>query len=557
MQYTISYGNPNKHIIDIELLLKEINQELVTVYLPAWRPGRYTIQNFAKNILSLNAIDQDNNKLSVSKSTKDSWTIQTSGVGEVRIRYRYYAFLMDAGNSWLDEEQLYINFINCLLYHPDRLNEPCSVRIVVPEHYKFATGLKQTVHQTFVSDSYYILVDSPLVAANDLTEIHYEVKGYSFFLWIVGDFHKSSSEVINDFKRFTELQIEVMGGFPCKDYHFIYQCLPYKHYHGVEHWNSTVITMGPASELSKRPLYKEFLGVSSHELFHTWNVIRLRPKEMVPYDFQHENYHETGFVTEGITTYYGDLFLKRSGVFSLEEYLFELNKLLERHYLNEGRKNLSVAGSSYDLWLDGYEKGVPGRKVSIYNEGALLALILDLKIRIDSGHKKSLDDVMKLMWIRFGENKKGYSFKDYQLVCEEVHGTSLSDYFEHYILGTQPFEKELLVLFPHFGLKFELQSSIKPEERLFGIKLAIQESRYFIDAIAPHSPAELCLSTKDEILNYSEIDFENTERLLLEINRFGRKLNFELMADKGDYFAVYQVSLFGNSFEAQNHWLNN
>jgi predicted metalloprotease with PDZ domain len=346
-----------------------------------------------------------------------------------------------------------------------------------------------------------------------------------------------------------------MGGFPCKDYHFICQCLPYKHYHGVEHWNSTMITIGPASALNARPLYKEFLGVSSHELFHTWNVIRLRPKEMMPYDFQRENYHETGFVTEGVTTYYGDLFLKRSGVFSLEEYLFELNKLLERHYLNEGRKNLSVADSSYDLWIDGYEKGAPGRKVSIYNEGALLALILDLKIRVNTDHHKSLDDVMNLMWERFGKSEAGYSYGDYKHVCEEVYGASLKEYFDDYISGTTTFENELSALFPQIGLSFALSASAKPEEKHFGIKLIEQDRRVFIDSIAPDSPAEKALSIKDEILNIGAIDFTNSSSVVIDINRFGRKLSLEVHPNQGNYFATYQVELIPEKAEVLKKWL--
>jgi predicted metalloprotease with PDZ domain len=554
MHYTISYGNPNKHIIDIALQLSNIEQDHIILNLPSWRPGRYTIQNFAKNIMHIQADDENGNTIACEKVTKDKWRIESVGLNQLTIKYSYYAFLMDAGNSWLDEEQLYINFINCLLYADNRLSESCSVEIKVPEDYKFATGLEQVSPQLFKTDSYYHLVDSPLVATKKLNKINYEVQGYQFYLWIVGEFPRTEEDVVNDFRRFTALQIEVMGGFPCKDYHFICQCLPYKHYHGVEHWNSTMITIGPASALQERPLYKEFLGVSSHELFHTWNVIRLRPKELTPYDFQRENYHATGFVTEGVTTYYGDLFLKRSGVFSLEEYLAELNKLLERHYLNEGRKNLSVADSSFDLWIDGYEKGAPGRKVSIYNEGALLALILDLKIRVNTDHHKSLDDVMRLMWERFGKREVGYSYADYKKICEEVYGASLKEYFDHYISGTAAFENELATLFPQFGLKFLLTHSEKPEEARYGLKLAEHEGRYFIDAIASGSSAEKELSIKDEIMNYDSDLFSSSDKVIVKVNRFGRHLQFKLHSSEDKFFSTYQVALESEN-KAMRSWL--
>ena len=548
MQYSISYTNPNRHIIDIALSLSNVNSKELNLFLPSWRPGRYTIQNFAKHILNLKAYNENGIELSCEKVTKDQWRVAAGSSKTVEVKYSYYAFQMDAGNSWLDDEQLYLNFINCLIYAEDRLNEKCEVEIHVPVDYQFATGLAQTGVRKFETDSFYHLVDSPLVAAKKIRKIEYQVSSTTFYLWIIGELPRTDDEVIRDFRKFTELQIEVMGEFPSPDYHFIYQCLPYKHYHGVEHWNSTMITIGPAEELKDRPLYKEFLGVSSHELFHTWNVIRLRPKEMTPYDFQHENYHQTGFVTEGVTTYYGDLFLKRSGVFSIEEYLGELNKLLERHYLNEGRNNMSVASSSFDLWIDGYEKGVPGRKVSIYNEGALLALILDLKIRLRSGYQRSLDDVMCLMWQKFGKNQAGYTYQDYQNVCEEVYGDSLQYYFENYVSGTSPLEKELSELFPQFGLSFKVKPSEKPEEKVYGLKLIEQDSRYFIDAIAVNSPAEQVLSLKDEVLNYSPDLFKSENNIEIEVNRFGRKLKAELNPNSENYFSIYQVEeIKGNS----------
>lgn len=541
MQYSISYTNPHRHIIDITLRLNDIGSEVLNLFLPAWRPGRYTIQNFAKHVLNLKAYNEKGIELTSEKITKDHWCVATGSSKTIEVKYSYYAFQMDAGNSWLDDEQLYLNFINCLIYTEDRLNEKCEVEIQVPTDYQFATGLTQTGSQRFESNNFYHLVDSPLVAAKRIRKIEYRVLSSTFCLWVIGELPRTDKEVTKDFLKFTKLQIEVMGEFPSPDYHFIYQCLPYKHYHGVEHWNSTMITIGPAAELKDRPLYKEFLGVSSHELFHTWNVIRLRPKEMTPYNFQHENYHETGFVTEGVTTYYGDLFLKRSGVFSLEEYLGELNKLLERHYLNEGRNNMSVASSSFDLWLDGYEKGVPGRKVSIYNEGALLALILDLKIRSRSDHQRSLDDVMRLMWQRFGKDQTGYTYYDYQNTCEEVYGASLQNYFKNYVSGTSPLEKELKELLPQFGLSFNVKPADKPEEKIYGLKLAEQEGRYFIDAIAVNSPAEQVLSLKDEVLNHSPDLFKSENTIEVEVNRFGRKLKAELSPNGGNYFSIYQV----------------
>ncbi len=544
MHYKFTFTNPNTHFIEISLEIESKTANTV-LRLPSWRPGRYQIQNFAKNVKDVRSYNATGNSIDIKKISKDAWAL-TNQPGPVTISYRYYAFVMDAGNSWLDDEQLYINFINCAMYAEELMQKPCRVTLDIPKNYQVASGLKPGNNNTFSAPSYYQLVDSPLIASPTLRKISYKVEQHLFHIWIQGDLPKTDEEVVKDFRPFTELQMKVMGGFPCEEYHFLFQCLPYKHYHGVEHWNSTVITMGPSEELKERTLYKEFLGVSSHELFHTWNVIRLRPEEMMPYDFQSENYHETGFVTEGVTTYYGDLFLARCGVFDRAEYLAELNKLLKRHYDNEGRKHYSVAASSYDLWLDGYERGIPGRKVSIYNEGALAALILDLKIRLKTDSKRSLDDVMRLMWQQHGKNLKGYSYHDYQRAAETVYEESLADYFDHIISGIRGYESELEQLLAAFGLKFELKASIKPEEASFGVKLIKHGDRFFIDQIAPGSAAEQVLSAKDEILMANGVAFDGSwpeeEKVDLEINRFGRKLSFTLKKEKQIHFPIYQVA---------------
>ena len=544
IRYHIGYDNALTHFIKVICTFQSTGTE-TELRLPAWRPGRYQVQNFAKNIRSFE-VRQFGKVVRSRKASKDSWLVAHEP-GEVQVSCEYYAFKMDAGNSWLDEEQLYLNFINFALYLPEQMNEKHQVVLDIPQDYRVATGLEEVGTFTFECESFYALVDSPLMASNSLRQVSYEVGGHDFHIWIQGELPQTDEALIADFMPFTKLQMEVMGGFPCPAYHFLIQCLPYKHYHGVEHLNSTVITIGPGHELAERKLYKEFLGVSCHELFHTWNVIRIRPAEMSPYQFDKENYHETGFVTEGVTTYYGDLFLAQSGVFSQEEYLAEINKLLKRHYSNEGRKNYSVAASSYDLWLDGYERGIPGRKVSIYNEGALAAMMLDLKIRQKWEHEKSLNDVMNLMWTRHQWQEGGYTYADYQNAAEEVYGGSLADYFSQIISGTDPYEEELAGLFETHGLSLTESFPEKPEERDFGLRILTHQGRYIIDEIAKGSNAEQVLSRGDEVIKLDEKDFDGNwpdlETVTLSINRYGRKLSLSLEKESVQYFAGRQVSL--------------
>jgi predicted metalloprotease with PDZ domain len=301
--------------------------------------------------------------------------------------------------------------------------------------------------------TYAALVDSPLLASPYLQHQSYQVENVNFHVWFLGNYTPNWTKLLADFQAFTEKQIGVTGDFPEKDYHFINWILPTSFYHGVEHRNSTMIVLGPDSE--GEGLYNDLLGVSSHELYHAWNICKIRPVEMMPYDFTKENYFPTGFVAEGVTTYYGDLFLVQSGVFTQEQYLKELETVLKRHFEQDGKAFQSLVESSFDLWLDGYSQAIPHRRVSIYQKGAVVSLILDLMIRLRFGHQKSLETVMKTMWERFGKMGVGYSITDYQRVCEEVYGRSLSQYFKDCIHGNMPLEGMVNELLDAFGLQMQ------------------------------------------------------------------------------------------------------
>lgn len=395
------------HYIAVEAQLTDITTSEVELQLPAWRPGRYELQQFAKNIQRFSVVDQTGNALPFRKVTKDRWRVQTDGVTNLTVHYNYYALLttphhLNAGSSFISETLLYVNPVNLCLYAEGRITEPCMLELDIPSHWTVACGLEQIKSNLLQATDFYELVDCPLVAAPVLQHVQYAVGDIQFHVWIQGGRRTDGTSTFDaqrlehDFRRFSEKQITLYGEFPERDYHFLTLILPVPYYHGVEHRNSTVLVMGPNDE--GEGLYLDLLGVSSHELFHAWNIIRIRPTELLPYDFTKENYFPTCFVAEGVTTYYGDLMLRQSGVFDDDAYLKELQVVCKRHFENNDQAFQSLTESSWDLWLDGYDKGVPDRKVSVYHKGALAALILDLHIRQRTNHERSLDDVMRLMW---------------------------------------------------------------------------------------------------------------------------------------------------------------
>lgn len=514
MHYILSYTNPRQHFIDVELIIENVKTEELELQLPSWRPGRYELQNFAKNIQKWAAKTTKGEDLNFRKTSKDRWLVQTNGNNKIHIHYNYYAAQLDAGACWLDETQIYVNPIHLCIYMPERINEKCSLELKVPSEYKIATSLEQKNNVLTAAD-YHELADSPFIAAADLIHFDYEAGGIVFNLWIKGECKPDKEKIIRDFTAYSKTQLEMFGSAPFKEFHFLYQILPYRIYHGVEHISSTVIALGPGHNLMKPDIYEDFLGVSSHELFHAWNVKAVRPVEMTPYKYDVENYNRLGFVTEGVTTYYGDLHLLRSKVFNPDEYIKDLVKNVQKHFDNFGRFNLSVADSSYDTWLDGYVEGIPNRKSSIYTEGCLCSFMLDILIMEQTNNSRSLDDVMRKLYEK--HSAQGYSEEDYKVIAEETAGISLDNFFNSFVYGVTDYEPLLLHSLDYIGCRLDKNQSPTYRERYFGIKSVNENGKAKIKSVAPGSPGFFAgLTRDDEIITVNRIKVENNFSDLLE-----------------------------------------
>lgn len=503
IHYYVSFENPLTFYAQVQITFEvpATASRALELQLPAWRPGRYELQNFAQKIQRVVVEDAASNEvLSYRKLTKDRWEVSGAAGRTVRVRYNFYAHQMDAGGSWLDETQLYLNGVQCFMYVEGRQEEACQLTLALPTGWQIACGLPQSGPNTLQARSFDHLVDSPLIASPTLVHQTYQAQGIPFYVWIQGECTPDWARILQDFVAFTEEQLAMFGGFPVSDYHFLNEILPYKHYHGVEHGNSTVITLGPAELLMTEGLYKEFLGVSCHELFHTWNIKSIRPAEMQPYDYARENYFRTCYIAEGITTYYGEYLLARSGVRTVEQYFQELNTVLRKHYDDYGRYNLSLADASVDLWLDGYKPGVPDRKVSVYHKGALVAMLLDLTIRNLSQHQRSLDDVMRRLWQEFGQPGIGYTEQDYMRLVTEVAGQDMQAYFSDYVYGTAALEEPLADALATVGCMLLIEENPSASEGTFGFRTVVKNERTEVTDILPGSPAAAALTVDDEIV---------------------------------------------------------
>lgn len=554
MYYKISAPHPTNHYIHIEMKLDARDAGELILKLPSWRPGRYEIGNFAKNIRSFDVHDEKEAPLAFRKVSKDEWEIKLNGAQFVIVQYTYYAAQLDAGSCWLDDEQLYINPVHCLFYVDDRMHEKCEIELLIPQNYKVATSLKKTAPNSYNAKDFHELVDSPIIASADLQHNSYTSHGIVFHIWFQGSVTPDWKKIIRDFQLFTDEQIKTMGGFPVSEYHFLIQVSPLKLYHGVEHLSSTVLALGPGHQLMDNPLYIDLIGVASHELFHAWNVKAIRPADMFPYDYSKENYSRLGFVYEGVTTYYGDFFLVRCGAYSVEQFFIEIGNRIQKHYDNYGRFNLSVADSSFDTWLDGYVPGVPNRKTSIYDEGSLTAMMTDLLIRKKSYEKNSLDDVMKTLYTDFAKANIGYTEHDYIEIVNQMATEPMIDFFMDFVYGVEDDEKFLIDCLGYVGCELNRASNSKISERDFGFRIKQVDKNTRVGSLAPDSPADKAgLGREDEIVAINEIAVNsNLDELLSQyagkkvvltiINPMKKLRDVVLERNNKEYYPIYTLA---------------
>ncbi len=581
MHYKFSWINPSSRYVQLEVSAQNIASDITYIQLPAWRPGRYELGNFAKNVRNFQVFDGAGKMIPATKVTKDKWKVHTIGVKQITIKYEYYAAELNAGSTFLDATQLYVNPVNCCVYLEGRLDEECTVELAIPDSWKVATAMKSSRQlgssarpngsssgravgsRDFVVSNFDRLADSPFIASPNIKRNFFILDGVEFHLWFQGESKPEWSKLVTDFFIFVNENMRVFGSFPAEEYHFLFQILPTRFYHGVEHVDSTVIGLGPSYKLMGE-LYDDLLGVSCHELFHAWNIKSIRPAEMLPYDFTKENYSRLGYVAEGVTTYYGDYLLYRSGVWTADQFWPTFNERMDKHFETEARKFLSVTESSMDTWLDGYVPGAPHRKTSIYHEGCLLAFVTDIFIRKNSSNKKSLDDVMRRLWIEFAQQGKGYSESDYKKLIEEEAGADFNFYWNNYFYKGNDYTPVLSEALDYIGHRVEFNTAKKVHEHKFGFKLVETGGVTRVTDIYYGAPAEKCgLATGDEVLmiNHQQVRNDLNEWMIyfggneftLKVNSGGIVRDIKLVADGVAYYSNPVVKRLANPTDAQRY----
>jgi predicted metalloprotease with PDZ domain len=445
--YTLSFPAPQTQYLSVEAVYPDVGDTL-DVSMVAWTPGSYKIRDYARHLEGLTAATPDGTRLPARKLDKDTWRIQADGAETVVVRYDLYARTLSVRGNWVEPDFAMLNGAPTYLLREDR-EGPLDVRLERPDAWpEHATALPPhpggEAHRFRATDVDQLL-DSPIVLG-DLEIWSFSVEDPSepgrtvpHRLVHAGDTGPWDGEgTAADVAALTREQVRFWGGIPYRSYSYLNVIAEAGG--GLEHQASTLmLTRRHASRTRAQRL--RWLGLVSHEFFHTWNVKRLRPVELGPFAYDREVYTRSLWIAEGLTSYYDDLLLVRAGLMTEEEYLDKLESNIRGVRGKPGRFVRSLEDASFDAWIKYYEKDENHDNVSVsyYTKGSVVGFMLDAEIRQRSNGFRSLDDALRLAYSRHS-GEAGYTPAQFQEACEEMAGDDLDAFFEAYVRGTEPLD---------------------------------------------------------------------------------------------------------------------
>lgn len=438
IRYRLRLPEPHTHLLHMELTVEGVRGATELV-MPSWTPGSYLMREFARNVQSFAPEDGEGCVLPWEKADKSTWRVETGDGGTLRVRYTVYANELSVRTSHVDASHAAVQGASSFLFVAGREDEPAEVTVEAPPGWYTSTALARVAGvdgapEVFCARDYDELVDAPLEIGTH-ARFAVEVDGRSHRWAVWGRGNLDEARLLGDTRRIVEAHRELFGRLPSPAYLFILHLVP-GGYGGLEHRDSTVLVMDRWAFRGKE--YETFLGLTAHEYFHLWNGKRIRPAALGPFDYTRENYTRDLWVVEGFTTYYTDLMLRRAGIVSRERYLERLGEAISRFQALPGRRMQTLADSSFDTWIRFYrpDPSTPNAQISYYQKGALVALLLDLRIRRATANARSLDDVMRLLWERFGKPDVGFPAGEVERVAAEVAEEDLSAWFDAMLRGT-------------------------------------------------------------------------------------------------------------------------
>src|SRR5689334_14068563 len=529
IRYALSFPAPQTHYVEVTATVPTGRRADVDLMMAVWTPGSYLVREYERNVEAVTALGADGRVLDVDKSKKNHWRVTTDGSPTVKLKYRVYCREMSVRTNWVEADFAMLNGAPTFITLADL--SPRAYEITINP----ASGWKRSItalpsaggEHHYRAPDYDTLVDSPIVIGNPAV-YDFEVGGKKHSLVNVGEGGVfDGARAAKDLERIVKQDLAFWGSLPYDRYIFFNMIT--ESGGGLEHKNSTVL-MTNRWATRTRKAYLGWLQLASHEYFHAWNVKRLRPAELGPFDYENENITRSLWIVEGFTDYYADLQVERAGLQTRDEYLEDLSNTIELLQTTPGRLVQSAEMASFDAWIKFYrpDENSNNTSVSYYTKGTVIAFLLDASIRKATNGAKSLDDVMRLAYEKFS-GPRGYTPEQFRAVIEQVAGRNLQGFWESAVESTS--ELDYTEALDALGLRFR-PAAQQPAERAsrpwLGVTTRNDNGRLVIAQVQRGSPADVAgLNVDDEILAIDEFRvradrFENR----LEQYKSGDKVMF-------------------------------
>lgn len=519
IRYTLTFPEAQAHYVDVHMEMPSRGKALIDLKMPVWTPGSYLVREFAKNVEGFSAKGKGGKILPAVKINKNTWRVETDGQAAIGIDYRVYAFEISVRTSFVDASHAFISSSGIFLYPDGALDQPSTILIKPYKDWKtVSSGLDMPSRDPFLrqAPNFDILYDSPIEVGNQQV-FTFEAAGVKHEVAMVGRDVKFDAERLKkDMAKIVEEETAVFGENPNKYYTFIVH-----HFErgggGLEHLNSTVLGASRGA-YEKEAGYTGFLGLVAHEYFHLWNVKRLRPKALGPFNYDVENYTTNLWVAEGFTAYFDNLMVRRGGFHTAEDYLNVIAKDISRVENTPGKSVQPLAEASFDAWIKYYRpnENSVNSGISYYDKGSLVGLLADLAIIHATKGKKNLDDAMKTAYDTYYKKQgRGYTDAEFRAVLEATAGIKLDDLYR-YVNTTDPVDYSTYLAYAGYRL---VDRNAGNNQAALGIRLTPDASgKMTVSSVLRNSAAWVDgLNVNDVIVSLNGQEVTN---ILTEISGF-------------------------------------
>ncbi len=532
LSYLLEMENPESHFFKVTMNVEDYSEESMSVTMPAWTPGSYEILDFSRHVRKIKAVNSAGESIELSKKDKSTWKLANGKSRDIRITYEVFAHDLSVHTSHLDSSHGYLNGTNIFLYIEGYKDQTAELTIKPWKDWKVSTGLEKVGDFKYRATNFDILVDSPIEIGTHRS-LFFNVDGKEHEIVLYGHGNENEDKIKSDIQKIVESFLKIFGHLPYKRYVFIFHLLSEEDSGGgLEHLNSTTIDVDRFI-FSPFESYKKFLNVVSHEYFHLWNVKRIRPAELGPFNYKEENYTSLLWMAEGFTNYYGRMMLLRSGLISQKDFFKHFMETVRFYEMQPGRLNTSAYESSFDSWIKLYRPGPNNFNsyISYYTKGDMLGFLLNVRIIEATKGQKSLDDLYRHLYDKYNKDGKGYTEKDLLLALKEITGMDFTDFYTRFIKSTEPidFQSELDKLGVVLKKIFKDADEF-PEGSPYMGSIFRNGSKNTVETVIEGSPAfKAGLSPGDEVVAINGYRF--SDRFMKPIREDYRKLKVEKLTD--------------------------